>query len=311
MNNGVNETNSTIQTGKEEIKAAKVYKLTPENAPKELLKEEEKPWEKKKETPVEENKVIEQPKIVYKKSKNILARFLFLIILLMGAYIGFNYYNTSLKITRYNNLYSPVSTTKEAKELDINSYIVQDLYSKVKTNIREDIAEPQLNQSMKLYLAYRSIPHDKLFESTCDGFNNASMIPYTCTNNIPNFKPNAFKKEALEIEYKKLFGEYTDFENSNIQIGKNCIGGYQYIESRGEYVQGYCTSLITTTAKVNKKLVSATSKESNIVLKEEVKYTSSEGQSLPENLKSGTYNYVFKLDKNYNYIYVNKYLEQE
>lgn len=310
MDNGVNKNNNDfVETPKEEIKAAKVYKLSPENAPKEIPKTEEKPWEKKKEKPSEEEqpKEVEQPKVIYKQKKHsILTFFLLVIVILMAAYIGYSYYNYNLTINRYNSLYSPVSTTGNEKNLDINSPFVQNLYNNVKTNIREDIAESELNMSMRLYLAYRNIPHTKIYDSNCDGFDNSAMIPYTCSDSII---PKAFKKEDLLIEYQKLFGENLDFSYQNIQIGKNCIGGYQYIPSRNEYVQGYCTSNITTTAKVTKKLLSATSKESTITLKEEVKYVSSEGQFLPEYLKSGTYNYIFKLDRNYNYIYVNKYLE--
>ena len=315
MNNGVNNlnennTSTPVTNGREEIKAAKVYKLTPENAPKEIPKRED-PLAKIEEKKQQEQQpvVVEQP--VKVKRKNYLARFFFLIILVMAAYIGYSYYMTNLTIQRFNQLYSPVSTTKDEKNLDIESTIVQDLYSKVKTNIREDIAEPVLSDNLKLYLAFRQIPYNEFFDSKCDGFDNANMIPYVCNSNDLNFEPKAFKEEALKIAYKELFGENSNFVNGNIQIGKNCIGGYQYVASRKEYVQGTCSENITTTYRVNKKLVKATSKESIINLYEEVKYTSSEGQKFPDTLKNGTYKYTFRLDRNYNYAFVSKELEGE
>lgn len=319
MNNGVNniinsETNNTSgsnnQNTQEEIKAAKIYKLDPENAPKEIPKTETPVWKKPKEEKTIEEKdtsvVTEKPI----KEKNIIARFLFLIILLMSAYIGYSYYKNTMIINRLNELSSPVTTLGEEKELALDNPIVLDLYSKVKTNIREDIAENELNDSMKLYLAFRAIPHEKVYESNCDGFNDSIMIPFSCNKNTKQL-PKTFKKEALLIEYVKLFGENPNFEYNNIQIGKNCIGGYQYVEQRGEYVQGFCTQQATTIYNANKKLVKATSKASLITLEEEVKYGANEGQHLPEILKSGTYIYTFKLDKNYNYIYISKVLKQE
>lgn len=315
MNNGVNNTtnneaNNTVeqQIPGQEIKAARSYKLDPENAPKEIPKTEVPAWEKPKEETQEEPDpvVIEKPV----RGKNIIARFLLIIVLLLGGYIGYSKYTTTNIINKLNGLSSPITTLGEEKELQLDNPVVLDLYSKVKTNIREDIAEPTLNDSMRMYLAYRAIPHDKIYESNCDYFDNSLMIPFTC-NAADKKIPNAFKKEALLVEYTKLFGEKENFQYSNIQIGRNCIGGYQYVESRGEYVQGFCTAQAATIYNATKKLTKATSKESIITLEEEVKYSSTEGQQVPETLKSGTYIYTFKLDKNYNYNYISKTLKQE
>ncbi len=326
MNNGVNNINNVNEStnSREEIKAAKVYKLSPENAPKEIPQREEPVWlkkDKEKDTPpvqdtnpsINEGVVDTNPKVITKTPKhiNIFTIILIVIIILMGLFIGFNNYNTNLKISRLNSLTSPVSTLNKEKDLALDSTVVLDLYSKVKTNIREDIAEPNLNESMKLYLSYRAIAHEKFYESNCNNFDNAIMLPFTCESSNRVYTPHAFKAEALKIEYNKLFGENPNFTYSNIQIGKNCIVGYQYIESRGEYVEGTCTENFTTTYKVNKELVSAKSFQDTITLKEKVKYSSSEGQVLPETLKSGNYIYTFKLDKNYNYILVDKHLEEE
>lgn len=324
MNNGVNNTtnnevvnNNAVPTTNvpengvvhEEIKAARSYKLDPENAPKEIPKREVPVWEKPKEEKVEE---APQPIVIEKpvRSKNLIARFLLIVVLLMGAYIGYSKYQTTNIINKLNGLSSPITTLGEERELSLDNPIILDLYSKVKTNIREDIAESTLNDSMKMYLAFRAIPHDKIYETNCDGFDNSVMVPLTC-NNADKKTPKTFKKEAILIEYTKLFGEKADFNYTNILIGRNCMGGYQYVESRGEYIQGFCQAQPATLYNATKKLVKATTKESIITLQEEVKYSSNEGQALPETLKSGTYIYTFKLDKNYNYIYVSKALKQE
>ena len=55
-------------------------------------------------------------------------------------------------------------------------------------------------------------------------------------------------------------------------------------------------------------MTSAYSKGSTIALRERVKYYGSEGLEVPDRLVSGTYEYLFKLDMNYNYVYVSKTL---
>lgn len=293
-----------VQNGqpREEIKAAKVYKY---NAPTEQQQQE--PAQQVPIQPVvnqEPNK--EKPK----KKKNALARFFFLIILIMAAVIGYLFYSYKNTLLKLNEVCTPVTTNSNSKKLNLNSTIVQDLYSKIKTNIREDLAENDLNDTMKLYLAYKQIPKSKFYASNCNLFDISSMIPYTCSEST-NFIPLAFKEESLIVEYKKLFGENQKVPLENIQIGKNCIVGYQYIKARGEYVQGQCNENVTTTYKVKKELIEATSNESTIIIKERVKYSSSEGMSLPEHLRNGIYRYTFKLDTNYNYVLVKKELEQE
>ena len=58
--------------------------------------------------------------------------------------------------------------------------------------------------------------------------------------------------------------------------------------------------------KAEKTLVSATSTGNTIILTEEVKYKAGENLDLPNYLKSGTYRYTFRLDKNYNYVLISK-----
>lgn len=233
---------------------------------------------------------------------------LLLVIAGLCFYIYYNYRFHEKEIARLKYECTPVSTLGETKELDLNSTIVQDLYSKVKTNIREDLANFELNDEMKLYLAYRQIPANKIYDSNCNYFSDTKMPPYTCKETA-EFTPKAFKQEELMLESKKLFGESTQIPYDDIQLGLTCLGGYQYIADRGEFVSGNCIQQTTTTFKVDKELIRATSTESTISLYEKVKYYGTEGKNPPEKLISGTYKYTFRLDVNYNYIYISKELE--
>lgn len=242
-----------------------------------------------------------------KKKHTGLIFFLFVV----AGFCFFTYYTYTehqKEIHELNEKCSPVSTTGEIKELPLDSTIVQDLYSKVYTTIKEDAAEVELTDALKLYLAYRQIPNSKIYESNCNYFSDTTMPYYSCINNNV-YTPTAFKEDTLKVEYKKLFGEDATFQNNDIQLGRKCIGGYQYIEKRGEYVSGYCEEEQSTTYRAEKELTKATSQESTIILYETVKYYGSEGQKLPEKMISGTYMYTFKLDTNYNYVYKSKQLK--
>ena len=262
-----------------------------------------------------EEKIEETPPVVVdntpkKKKKNILARFFFLIILVMGGVIGYLWYTHQLEIARLNYECTPVSTTGDVKKLELDSTIVLDLYSKVKTSLKEDLAEIELTDQMKYYLAFRQIPQTKFYSSNCNLFSSTAMEPYVCTETVTT-SPLAFKEEDLKLELNKLFGDKIETPLMNVQLSNSCIGGYQYIAARGEYVQGDCTNKSATTFKMDKKLVKAESKEAYIMLYEEVKYYNAEGIDLPEKMKSGTYVYTFKLDMNYNYTYVSKVLQEK
>lgn len=250
------------------------------------------------------NQVV-KPKVKAKKP------YLTVLLLLVISGLCFTiYYINNLhqqEIDKLNYECTPVSTSGETKELDLTSTIVQDLYSKVKTNIREDLANIELNDEMKLYLAYRQVPTSKIYSSNCNYYNDTKMYGYSCQEAL-EFTPTAFNEDDLLIEVKKLFGETTVLNHDDIQLGNSCIGGYQYIADRGEYVEGECSQLATTTFKVDKTLEKATSTESTIVLYEKVKYYGAEGKELPEKLVSGTYKYTFRLDSNYNYAYISKEL---
>ncbi len=254
-----------------------------------------------------QNSIESTPQVIIKSKGTGFAIFLLLI---LGGLCFLTYYFYNKNIMQLNSLKencTPVSTSGEEKELNINSTIIQDLYNKVKTNIKEDLANNSLDDSMKLYLAYRQIPTNNIYKSNCNYFDDTKMYPYTCEETI-EFSPVAFKEETLQIELKKLFGETTNIKNGNIQLSYDCIGGFEYIEGRGEYVSGKCATPSTTVYSVNKELKKATSKETIIKLYEEVKYHGIQGNKVPDNLKNGTYIYTFKLDTNYNYVYISKEL---
>lgn len=252
-----------------------------------------------------EGKKVKKEKV--KKPANKLARLYFVIIILLVVACGFLWYYHQQQMLLMEYKCTPVSTSGEEKELDLNSNIVKDLYSRVKTSLREDLGGTELNDELKLYLAFRQVPNSEFYDSHCKSFTISGMEPFSCDEST-GFTPKAFKIDALEVEYKKLFGVDSVVPHGNIQLSNSCIGGYQYIESRGEYVQGQCSSTGTTLYTVEKELTSAYSKESTIVLRERVKYYGSEGLDLSERLVSGTYEYTFKLDMNYNYAYVGKNL---
>lgn len=236
--------------------------------------------------------------------------FLLILIMFLGGYI---YYQSTSQQKLFENMKyncTPITASKETIDLDLNSTIVQDLYSKVVTNIREDIAQPEFNDEMKLYLAYRQILDSEKYDSNCNLFSNVSMEPFTCEVST-NFVPKAFKEETMRLAIKKLYGEDSTLTLKNIQLGTSCIGGYQYVAARGEFVQGYCNQYVATSYKVTKNLVSATSTRNVIVLKEEVKYHENEKLSLPDYLKSGYYYYTFRLDMNYHYVLVSKTYEMK
>ena len=67
-----------------------------------------------------------------------------------------------------------------------------------------------------------------------------------------------------------------------------------------------CGTNTATSYKVTKKLTKATSNRNTIILTEEVQYHENDGIELPATLKSGYYYYTFRLDMNYNYIFIDK-----
>lgn len=246
-------------------------------------------------------------KIIYLFPKKVVDVFSLIVIALLMLYIAYLYldYKNRLDETIYSC--TPVDTSND-KALDINSTLVQDLYKKVKTTILEDYAQPEWDNTMRLYLAYRQLHENDFYESKCTLFRNDAMEPYKC--DVNGFTPRAFKVSSLVLEWKKLFGEETPIELDNIKLKNSCIGGFQYIPERDEFVEGYCDYNTTTSFKVTKSLKEATTDGGEIILKEEVKYHENEKMEKPSYLKSGTYIYTFKLDMNYNYVLVSKIYDE-
>ena len=201
-----------------------------------------------------------------------------------------------------------ISSDNTERTLDLNSSIVQELYAKVKTSVREDLAYNTFDDTLKIYLAYRQIPHSEMYAYNCNLFNESSMSNFTCTKAV-NFTPMAFSEETLAKEIKKLFGESVSIPNQNIVLGNSCFGGYQYIAERGEYVEGYCGQVPTTTYNVDKELISASVQGDMITLREKVRYYSAQGIAT-ERLKNGIYVHSFKLDNHYHYAYVSRAIEE-
>ena len=259
---------------------------------------------------LEDSNDTEKKKEKNKKKKFSLSAFLFLLLIGLGVYTFFVKSYSDRRIDELSYQCSPRVETKEEVSLDLNSTLVQDLYKKVSTSIREDLAQPEWNDTMKMYLAFRQIPDYKIYDSNCNMFDTTKMEPYTCEVSV-NFIPKAFHSSTLELEWKKLFGEMTPMPKINIKLENSCIGGYEYIPERDEYVQGYCKQSTATSYKVTKTLTEATSSNNMIILKEDVKYAGNEKMTLPDYLKSGTYYYTFRLDMNYNYVLIQKTFDQK
>lgn len=254
--------------------------------------------------------VKENSNVIQKKKNNLIPIICLLLIIIMVLYIisSSNMHKKQIAQLKFNC--TPINSSSEDKELNLNSTVVQDLYNKVLTSIREDYITVELNDEMKLYLAFRQIPVQEFYESNCNLFNSTKMEPYTCEMSS-EFIPKAFKISTIEREIKKLYGEITSVPLKNIQLKNYCIGGYQYIPERGEYVEGLCKEIYSIPFKAEKKLVSAISNQNTITLKEEVVYKQGKDLSLPKHLKSGYYIYTFRLDMNYNYVLISKKYESK
>lgn len=239
------------------------------------------------------------------KRNNKFVLVLLIIIIILIGYIFYSMKANSSRIEQLKYNCTPVNSYKEKHELDINSTLVQDLYRKVHTNIREDLAQPDWDNTMKLYLAYRQIGDSYKYDTNCNMFNASSMEPYSCEVSV-NFTPKGFKVDTLIIEWKKLFGEDTEISFDNIKLKNSCIGGFEYIPEREEFVQGFCGEENATSFKADKKLTKAVTYNDTIILTENVKYRGNEKMDLPDYLKSGDYLYTFRLDMNYNYVLVSK-----
>ena len=248
-----------------------------------------------------------QPK---EKKKGISPAILIIFILISGFLIYYLNTNNQKQIAQLRYNCTPITASKEEIKLDVNSTLVQSLYNRFATTIREDLAQPNYNDEWKIYMAYRQILETEKYDSNCNLFSPTAMEPYSCQGNN-NFIPKAFKEETLIQRMKELYGENVNIPLRNIQLGQTCFIGYQYIKERGEFVEGQCSQKTATSFKADKKLTEAISTRNTIVLTEEVRYVETEGLTLPSYLKSGTYHYTFRLDLNYNYVLISKTYEEK
>ena len=257
--------------------------------------------------PPEEEKQEDPPK---KRRGSPFATLLFILLVGVGAYAYYLKTTTENTIKQQKYICTPASESKEEVALDVNSTLVQDLYQRVATNILEDVSQPEWNDTMKVYLAYRQVPSYKYYESNCNLFRPGKMEPYVCEENN-NIKPKAFKVETLELEWKKLFGETTKMPKINAHLQNGCVGDYEYIPESEEYVQCICKNIPTTTLKVKKELVEAVTSNHTLILKEKVEYMGTDKTEVPSYLVSGEYFYTFRLDLNYNYVLISKQYNQK
>ena len=251
---------------------------------------------------VEQTNTQVAPTIVYKKVNNNATGFLLLVILCLGGACYFFNKQKNDTISYYKNEYSPINAGEEIK-LEVDSALVLNLYNKVSTTVLEDIANPEFDTTLKRYLSYRNLATNEIYSSNCNLFKTSGLKFYKCDDE--EIVPKAFKEESLILKYKELFGDEYVIDHASIQLGDTCLGGYEYIAERREYVQGKCTRRDKDLVKVEKELESATSTENIIKINEKVRYIKAGGE-IPSYLKNGVYTYTFRLDKNFNYIFVSK-----
>ena len=241
-----------------------------------------------------------EPSIVYQKVSNKATPLLLIIILLLGG-ACYYWYKTDITRKAYcEHHYSPINSG-DTVELELDSTLVVQLYNMVKTTAIEDFGNPNFDNNLKRYLAFRNLSHNSFYESNCNLFDN-SMANFDCVED-DSFRPDAFKDIDLANMLNVMFGENNGIDHQNITVGGTCLGGYEYIASRGEYVKGKCTRESLLTVSADKKLTKATSTGDKIYLTENVRYFTNNGQDNPESLKDGDYVYTFRLDENFNYIY--------
>ena len=277
---------------KEEAKQAKIQQKQAEEEARRQAKEAKK----------------EAKKALVQKRSPFLYTLLLLSVIVLAGYVAYSGKVYQSRISQLKYACTPITTNKKEEKLDINSTLVQGLYSKVVTNVKEDYSSPEWDNNMKLYLAYRQIPANEKYESNCNMFNPTNMEPYYCEE-TSTYTPHAFKEESLILQYRKLFGEETPLQLNNIKLQNGCVGGYEYISERKEFVEGICSQPLTTPIRVKKKLREAISYRNTIILVEDVKYTGSDKVEMPSYLKSGTYYYTFRLDMNYNFVLISKTYE--
>ncbi len=209
--------------------------------------------------------------------------------------------------TFYKHKYSPINKGEEVK-LDINSTLVQDLYHRFETTEKEDYYGRDLNDNKyKLYIALRNISYNDYISSNCNLFDDSAMPFTTCPK---GFTPKAIDQEVLFNKLKVLYGDNHNIPIVNIQLGNSCLGSFQYVKRRKQFVEGKCHSEAKSMINVEKELLSAVSNGPNIYLREKVRYFTTT-VAVPKYLKNGIYKYTFRLDENFNYVFENKEYTEE
>lgn len=242
-------------------------------------------------------------KIYIRKSKSVF--FLLLSVLIFLACSIYLYFENEKLKDYYANHYSPI-VSKEAKNLDINSDLVKKIYSSISTTAAEDLANHSFDDKLKLYLAYRNLKTKDIYDSNCNLFDNTSMQGFTCFDK-DNYVPKAVKEDSIKLSLIILFGN-NNVVHQNIQLGNGCLGGLQYIASRGEYVFGNCIRKNNSIIKADKELIEAISTNDTITLREKVRYYTYDNSNVPDFLRNGVFIHKFRFDENYNYIYVSREL---
>ena len=230
---------------------------------------------------------------------------LFTLLIILGLAGGVYYfYDQNVKLKDYYEHNYSQLTSKEEKDLPLDSFIVNDLYNRFKTSAKEDYFEKDFNSNMmKLYFGIRNVSSKDYVESNCNLFNNTRMKYVVCKDD--EYTPVAIDEDILKMKLIELYGENNGIQLNNIQLGNSCYGGFQYIADREQFVKGHCNSSVIALIDATKELYKATTKENEIKIYEKVRYFTS-ATDVPDYLRSGKYVYTFRLDPNYNYILESK-----
>lgn len=195
----------------------------------------------------------------------------------------------------------------QQKNLSVDSFLVQNLYRKVTTNKgEEETSGYQLDDMMKLYLAYRQVPRSNFFQTNCDGYQGTKA--YACNPQMGI--PYGVNASSIQEQVKELFGENVVIPNQSITRSTfNVLGVYvEYIPSRDIYLIGSNVGGGTDDVSLTKTLTSAYIKDAILYLEEDVNYTQSTISSEASNYYTkynGKYRYQFKMEDG-RYIYINK-----
>lgn len=238
-------------------------------------------------------KVKIKPRIIKKNDTKFIVIFL-IVFILAATFIIYNIYDREIK------------TDNHEQEVSIKNKKIKDLYNKVKLSKEEDFKFAELNDETKLYLAYRQIPKKKFMSSECSLFSEVKLEKNNDLYMCDDKGNNSFKKEDLEEEYHKLFGDVF-FKHKSI-ISKYEI--FKFVKSKDIYIKGKYLGGSDDVVIATKRLVKAFKVDNKLYLLESVNYTNkSDGKMInnSKHYKSGTYKYTFKIKKN-KYIYQKKEL---